>query len=51
MTIRLSPHALTEPRQRAYEIKRRNFQAAQGRNVTRMDKNVRDQGDKTRGDV
>ena len=38
----LSPHALTEPRQMAYEISRRAFQAAHGREVRRMSANGRD---------
>lgn len=35
----LSPHAHTDPRQKAYELKRRAFQALNGRVVKRMERN------------
>lgn len=41
----LSAHAKADPRQAAYEIRRRNFQAAQGRVVKRMEDNGRSSTD------
>jgi len=39
MRDQLSPHAKSDPRQAAYEIKRRQFQARNGRVIKRMEKN------------